>query len=32
MWRRYLSENATGTGADEAVLLQALTYVTQEAA
>ena len=32
MWRRYLSENATGTGADEAVLLQALTYVAQEAA
>ena len=32
MWRRYLSENATGTGADEAILLQALTYVTQEAA
>ena len=32
MWRRTLSERATGDGADGQVVLDALSYVTQEAA
>lgn len=32
MWRRYLSENTHLEGADETVLLRALSYITQEAA
>jgi len=32
MWRRYLSENAHRDGADGAVVLQALAYVTEMAA
>jgi tRNA-dihydrouridine synthase A len=32
MWRRYLSENTHRDGADETVLLKALSFITQEAA
>jgi tRNA-dihydrouridine synthase A len=32
MWRRYLSENAYRAGANETVLLEALSYITKEAA
>lgn len=32
MWRRYLSENAHRDGADADVMLQALSYVTEQAA
>jgi tRNA-dihydrouridine synthase A len=32
MWRRYLSENVHRDGADSRVVLDALAYVTKEAA